>query len=236
MSEDGEQVLREAMDQLQGKEEAGIEFEPTMEEMLEEPTEEAVEEPTEEVAEKPEPKRSEFVETDDPKIQARINDLYKQVKGSDETNAVLRQENQRLADALDAVNQRLDGVAEKQTQAETNANINQLKAQLREARDLGDDDLVDRIQDQLDDVRLEAKLATQPKPEAPVQQQNYSQAEVQYMNAIAAETNTDGSLKRPWLQDNVQMQQAINIGAKLANEHYLRTGTPMSLPDMIAGS
>ncbi len=58
---------------------------------------------------KKEPRRSEFVPTEDPKVQERINDLYRQVKGSDSRNQMIIEHNRqleaRLAEYAEKVNQ-----------------------------------------------------------------------------------------------------------------------------------
>src|SRR3954469_23045466 len=47
-----------------------------------------------------EPRRSEFVQTDDPKVIERINDLYGQVKKSDARNQAILDYNRKMEDKL----------------------------------------------------------------------------------------------------------------------------------------
>jgi hypothetical protein len=158
-----------------------------------------------------EPRRSEFVKTDDPKVLERINDLYGQVKKSDARNQMIIEHNKqleaRLAEYADKVNK-----IERSTQDTVINKVEaDLKQALRAAREEGDYDNVDEIENKLLDIRLERRLAEKiPPKETPKfqqvspQQQQYEQQLINnatYIENLALEKNQQGNLLRPYLYD-----------------------------------
>lgn len=161
-----------------------------------------------------EPRRSEFVKTDDPKVIERINDLYGQVKKSDARNQMIiehnRQLEQRLAEYVEKV-----GKLERTTNDNATNKIEaDLKQALRIAREDGDLDKVDEIETRLFDIRVEKRLAeripvTEEKVTKPQQQPQAvpTAADQQlvhnaaYIENLALEKDTNGNLLRPYLYD-----------------------------------
>lgn len=157
---------------------------------------------------KKEPRRSEFVETDDPKIKERINDLYRQVKGADSRNQMIIEHNrlmeQKLAEYEEKVNQ-----LEKQTKIEiTNKVETELKTRLRVAREEHDLDTIEQIEDKLQglrDEKLKSSLAPLPLKSTPnPAQKEFDQRMVHnaaYLQNLSEEKDAVGNLKRPYLYD-----------------------------------
>lgn len=154
----------------------------------------------------------EYVPVDDPAIQKRINNLYKQVKMSDSRNQMKDEMLEKAMQRIEELESRFAKTDE--AQAET-----LLMERLREARDEGDDDSYDKIQQELIDFRankiIEQKLAKQQKQ--PIV--NYD-AEAKYVTEMAMETLPNGDLARPWLHpDHPKYNDVIGRAAQLAVEY-----------------
>jgi len=154
-----------------------------------------------------EPRRSEFVHTDDPKIKERIDDLYGQAKKSDARNQMLIDHNKLIEQKLEEYKQKLESF-EQQTKASAVDKVeSELKAQLRAAREENDYDAIDSIEDKLLDLRLEKRIAsTQPEPKpAPKVDPQQQQFEAQYirnaayLEIIAQEKDANGKPLRGYL-------------------------------------
>lgn len=166
-------------------------------------------------SEKKEPHRTEFVETDNPKIQERINDLYGQAKKSDSKNQMLLQQNEQLTDQLQKVFDELEQIKKNNKDTESSKVENDIKQQLKSARENDDFDSIQTLEDQLLDLRLEkrleSKLETKDKnsnianePQLTPEQQQYQQQLIHnatYIESLAQEKDTQGNLKRPYLYD-----------------------------------
>lgn len=159
-----------------------------------------------------EPRRSEYVKTDDPKIQERINDLYGQVKKSDAAKAMIIEHNRLMEQKLAEYQERLEKFEKGNKDAASNKVEAELKAQLRIAREENDFDTIDAIEDKLLDLRMEKRLAdklpVQEKPKAPPQvDPRQQQFEAQYLRnaayleVIAQEKDAKGRPVRSYLFD-----------------------------------
>lgn len=180
---------------------------------IKEPRVEVIPEPDDDVdveieAPKKEPRRSEFVKTDDPKVMDRINDLYGQVKKSDAAKQMLAEHNrimeEKLAEYVDKVNK-----LERNTKDSASDKIEtELKAKLRTAREEHDLDTIEQIEDKLLDLRLEKRIAPKAIEQAtskqnPVQQQVDQRLvhNALYIENVSNEKDAQGNLVRPYLFD-----------------------------------
>lgn len=154
-----------------------------------------------------EPRRSEFVQTDDPKVQERINDLYRQVKGSDARNQMIIEHNRVMEQKLAEYADKLTKFEQVTKETATSRVESELKAQLRMAREEGDFDTAETIEDKLLDLRVEKRLVDKLPPEKPkvnpVQQQFDQQFlnNARYLEFLGNEKDPHGNPVRPYLLD-----------------------------------
>lgn len=176
---------------------------------------------------KPEKRRSEFVETDDPKVIERINDLYGQVKKSDARNQMILDHNRLMEEKLSEYQNKLAEL-ENNTKARASDQVeNELKVKLRQAREEHDLDTIEQIEDRLLDLRLEKRLASttpQAKPATqsnPVQQQLDQQFvhTATYVQHLSNEKDERGNLIRPYLFDwHPDNHKAIQLWKSIPQE------------------
>lgn len=159
-----------------------------------------------------EPRRSEFVKTDDPKVIERINDLYGQVKKSDARNQMILEQNRQLEERLAEYAEKINQIERSNNDRETSKLESDIKEQLRLAREENDYNAIDQLEDKLLDIRLQKRIekvapVAQQKPQKPPispQQQQYEQQIINnaaYIENLAFEKDTQGNLKRPYLYD-----------------------------------
>ena len=205
---EAEDKLAGAIDQFKrgdSKEDVAVEIEPEKEELVSV----EVEEQGQQEPEQPKrPRRSDFVETDDPKVLERINDLYGQVKKSDSRNQMLIEHNRQLEEKLSQHINRLNSFEDDYKSSESNRVEQELKTQLKEAREEGDNDLAYDIEDKLLSLRLERRVGERMQPKEPenqqAQQPQVDQQTLRDMNYIASlseEKDSSGNQVRPWLMD-----------------------------------
>lgn len=176
-----------------------------------------------------EPRRSEFVKTDDPKVIERINDLYGQVKKSDARNQMIVEHNLAMERALFEAKGEIDRI--KQTTKDTASDKveSDLKAALRVAREEGDYNTVESIEDKLLDLKMERRLADKipkqeivaPKTSHPVNQELEKQLvhNAHYIENLATEKDSQGNLVRPYLYDwHPDNQKAVEMFNSIPKE------------------
>ena len=156
-----------------------------------------------------EPRRSEFVKTDDPKVIERINDLYGQVKKSDARNQMLVEHNRLIEERFAEYQDKLSKFEQTTKNTASDKVESELKTQLRAAREDNDFDAIEKIEDKLLDLRLEKRLENKlPKqeekviPKADPQQQQFEAQYLRnaaYLEVIAQEKDAKGRLVRSYL-------------------------------------
>lgn len=186
----------------------------------------------------------EFVEVESPQIQKKINYLYKQVKSGGEVNALLRNELQKLTNALVQKEVNEKTLAKKLFDIENRFNkqdedtiLSDLRQKYRIALEDGNYDDAQKINEKILDFKTEQKLnavignqKVAEEQDKPKTQQIYSDPQdVTDANNLTSEKSEDGSLLRPWLQPNhPQFQDVVDIVAAISNE-YIRKGQKPSL-------
>jgi hypothetical protein len=159
--------------------------------------------------EKKEPRRSEFVETDDPKVLERINDLYRQVKGSDARNQMILDHNKLMEDKLAEYQEKLSKFEQTTKNTASDRVESELKTALRNAREESDFERVQDIEDKLFELRLEKRISDKlpaqeqknPSKTNPQQQQFDAQylRNAAYLEVIAQEKDAKGRPVRSYL-------------------------------------
>jgi len=224
-------------------------FEEVKEEVKEEKRE-TLKLPVKEEAEKESFDPREFVDVNDPQVQKKINYLYKQVKTSDESNNLLKDELLRLTSTLEEkgkneeiLARKLFAIENRFSKQDEETTLTQLRSQYNEAIGNYDYESAARINEKLVDFKTEIKLAevlnqqqvqNNPKPKA-VANQEYSPQEVAEANRIVLEKNDDGSLVRPWLQKGDPREaDAIDLAAAVSNKFIRQTGKRPSLSTVMS--
>lgn len=176
-----------------------------------------------------EPRRSEFVKTDDPKIIERINDLYGQTKKSDARNQMLAEHNKQIEDRLAEAVEKLNKLERNTQDTASNKVEAELKAALRAAREDNDFDTMETIEDKLLDLRMEKRLADKlpiqekviQKAPNPANQEFETQLvhNAHYIENLATEKDTQGNLVRPYLYDwHPDNQKAVEMFNSIPKE------------------
>ena len=174
-----------------------------------------------------EPRRTEFVKTDDPKVIERINDLYGQAKKSDARNQMLVEHNRQLEEKFAEYQERLNKFEQANKNSASDKVETELKAQKRTAMEDGDYDKAEQIEDKLRDLWLSRnvadKLAPQEKvtPKAQPQEQFDQQYvnNAKYLEFLAAEKDSQGNKVRPYLEDwHPDNQKAVDLFLNIPKE------------------
>lgn len=177
--------------------------------------------------------KGKFVKTEDPEVQKRINELWRKSKESEEDNQKLAKHSKDLEDALETVLQKLEKIESRQHKNDSQVAISRVRAQIKEAREMGDIDLEMQLEDQLLDLRDEERRLTQEKKKATAEKEQikseirkekesppaYTDGESQYINSLAEEKDEEGNLLRPWLKaGDKNFKKATELGGMIAIE------------------
>lgn len=174
---------------------------------IKEPKVEIIPEPDDEVevevTQKKEPRRSEFVQTDDPKVIERINDLYGQVKKSDAAKQMILEHNRTMEQKLSEYAEKLEKFERATKDSASDKVESELKTRLRTAREEHDLDTIEQIEDKLLDLRMEKRIAGIPKavPTAAPQLDQRIVHNAMYIENVSNEKDAQGNLVRPYLFD-----------------------------------
>lgn len=157
----------------------------------------------------------ERVEISDPKVQKKVNHLYKQVKMSDDRNRF-------QMDMLEKAMEKITELESRFSQTDVAEAERILKGRLKEARDNGDDEAETKIMDEIISFKVDSKLRDkepkQEKPKAPAAME--IDPDVEYVVSWANETDDTGTLKRPWISaDHPRHKQALKLAAIYATEY-----------------
>lgn len=175
-----------------------------------------------------EPRRSEFVKTDDPKVMDRINDLYGQVKQSDKRNQMILEHNKMLEDKLAEYAEKANKIERQSRDTASDKVEGELKARLRTAREEHDLDTIEQIEDKLLDLRLERRISDKiQKQETPVIRQSPAQQQFEkqlvhnaaYIENLSQERDQQGNLLRPYLYDwHPDNKKAVELFTSIPRE------------------
>lgn len=191
-----------------------------------------IDEPQQPEPPKKEPRRSEFVQTDDPKVLERINDLYGQVKKSDAAKQMILEHNKQLEQKLSEYMNKVNNLERTTREEIDNKAELELKRALRIAREDNDFDAISEIEDKLLDLRIERKQLQKQVSETKVipqkqqeldpqrQQQLYQQKmSEEYLTYVATEKDSNGNLIRPYLHDwHPEVNRAMELFATVPKE------------------
>ncbi len=160
-----------------------------------------------------EEKNQDWVEVDDPKVQARLDNLYKQTKKSDARNAMLTDMLVRQQKILDEQQQFISQFKQNEEKKSAAQAEQALVERVRLARDEGDDDAYDRALTELIEYRVQTKGAEKTPAPMPDEQK---QKDAQTYYSLAQEKDETGNYKRPWLyEEHPDHKKAISKGIEL---------------------
>jgi len=174
--------------------------------------------------------------------QKRFNNLYKQVKMGDEKNDALRAENAKLVKHFEGALDRIDAIESKGTETEYTSAMDRLKDDRKVARDEGDEDKIDEINDSIADLKAEQTLKKEEKrdnsisltPEPPPQSGiNLTAEESNHFNNKMWESNADGDLTRPWLHEGDDKYNDCLVETQKIMDEFAADDKPLSIPVMI---
>lgn len=158
-----------------------------------------------------------------PEIQRQFNKIYKEVKSVKERNSFLEAHSVKLTDALVRIQ------SEGKDTANKNA-IDNIKQQIKTARELGDEDAVAAHQEKLTELMVEAKLEKKlPKPEVKAPQKeegtsyNLGPSEERQIGRWLDEVDDEDEPLRPWARDPKHPKAAAAaeyLADVLADEQY----------------
>lgn len=159
------------------------------------------------------------VDFDKPEQQRKFNDVYKQMKMSDQRNKFLTDINTKLM-------AKLEGIESRFAQTDTAEAERTLEARLKEARDNGDDVQEAKIWKEIIDFRVESKLSAVTKKPETVAQADISDPLVQDVIYYATETDDKGQILRPWIADvtHPQHKQAMSLAGFIATKVNAEVG------------
>lgn len=154
-----------------------------------------------------------------PAAQKRFDRLYRQVKAQDEKLMLQGQHLQLLTGKLSKAEQAVNDERGRDA-------MERLRTQIKDARETGDEDKVEKLREQLGEVQAEIAInkrvqAAAPKPPAQPPESGpipMSKTDVVTVRKWSDEVDGDGNFKRPWTQDgHSKVDDASDYLAQLVN-------------------
>jgi hypothetical protein len=163
--------------------------------------------------------------------QERLNYLYGQVKHSEREKREMKQILSDQSRLISELSQGQQAVVNHLQEKNFTDNESSIRLQMRTAWDKGDNDTYFALQDKLDEIRIDKKLAARTKPQESQQPKNavnyaqtaqgtgeLTQAEFDATDAWQNERDESGGLVRPWaFGDNANHQAALREAAAIFN-------------------
>lgn len=203
-------------------------------------SEEAPEEPKREILKLPE-KENKRVETDEPEVQKRINELYKNEKKASERAMLLEDELRRIADNAERreafLVEELQKIQTRYTKEDDETALSGLRQQYNEAIQNFDYIEAAKINEKIVDFKTEQKINAVLKEKTAENNQRQQQVKKAPVYSdpqdeadairFQSEKASDGSLARPWLHPNhPQFQDVIDLMAAESNRFIRKNQRP----------
>jgi len=153
-------------------------------------TQETVEDPSQEEGFDP----RKHVEFSTPDQQKKFNDVYKQMRMSDNRNKMLTSMLEKAVGEIDELKARFS-----QTDHAEAERI--LNTRLKEARDAGDETKADQIMQEIIDFRVKGEVQKLQPKDQPKLEDVENSPDVMAVVSYAQETDNSGNLLRPWISD-----------------------------------
>ncbi len=169
---------------------------------------------------------NERVEITDPKVQAKLNNLYKQTKMSDARNKLMLDANKQLLEKVNELEKRFS-----QTDHAEAERI--LTSRLREARAEGDEEKELKILNELVDFRADSKINQRVAKQKPTAEPIQADPEVRYVLELAEEVDDAGAPVRPWLNAQNPQYRSAAIQAEIIGQRMLAETGEIDIPTVM---
>lgn len=160
------------------------------------------------------PKKDEWVELN-PDAQRKFDNMYKQVKMSDQRNKFLMEANEKALKRIEELENRFKDTD--QAQAE-----NIILQRIQEARDNGDTQAELKLISELTDFKAEQKIKGIKQPEKkqePAVDYGLPEEDIDYLKDVVFEKDASGNYIRPWLHEgNPRYQTTLRQSAIISAE------------------
>lgn len=183
-------------------------------------------ETAEEAEEEKEFDPKERVEITDPKVQAKLNNLYKQTKMSDARNKLMLDANMQLLSKVEELEKRFS-----QTDHAEAERI--LTSRLKEARAEGDEEKELKILNELVDYRADAKINQRVAKQKPTAEPIQADPEVRYVLELAEEKDDSGQVMRPWLNQSHPQFKSATIQAEMIGQRLFAENGEIDIPTVM---
>jgi len=185
-------------------------------------------------------KKEKFVETDNPEVQQRINELYKKTKISEEQNSLLKDELMRMTEGFETREMQLQNqlreLQNRYIEDDTNKTLTDLRKQYQDAISNFEYDKAQEINEKILDFKTEIKyndflnkIQQQPKQvNKPVKQEFYNNPnDAVEANKLVFEKNENNEFVRPWLQENhPEFNNVVDMMAAISNKYIRKNERP----------
>lgn len=168
----------------------------------------------------------ERVEFTTPEQQKKFNDVYKQMKMSDNRNKL-------LSDALKEQDARLTEFEKRFNQTDHAEAERILTNRLKEARAEGDEEKEIKILNELVDFRADSKINQRVAKQKPTAEPIQADPEVRYVLELAEEKDATGNLVRPWLDASNPQYRSAAIQAEIIGQRMLAETGEIDIPSVM---
>lgn len=160
-----------------------------------------------------------------PEQQARVDKLWGEMKEAKQTTRLMEAELRNAHAALAKQEETLNKLQSGFTKNESEKAINTIKAQIKEARDMGDDELEEHLNDQLLDLKLEAKSQKKETKKSEKEDRLFDDRDLMVVQRYANEIDDEGNFKNPYLHNshprfNEAVQKAQHVSSYWASQGY----------------
>ena len=184
-------------------------------------------------------KKEKFVETDNPEVQQRINELYKKTKISEEQNSLLKDELMRMTEGFETREMQLQNqlreLQNRYIEDDRNKTLTDLRNQYTEAVSELNLEEAQKINEKILDFKYEAKyndffnkIQQQQQVSKPVKQEFYNNPnDAVEANKLVFEKNENNEFVRPWLQENhPEFNNVVDMMAAISNKYIRKNERP----------
>jgi hypothetical protein len=166
----------------------------------------------EKAKEQPVKQKEDYVEIEDPKVQARLNDIYKQMKQA-------KEEKEKLANELKEFKEKVNVLHTKDQRAKEEDAENLIRQKIKEAKDSGDEDAEIRAFEELIEYKKSKEQNLQEKTPQKVNEESQDR-QAYIVKRYMDETTEAGEPVRPWLyNDHPEHKKACGLAAELAMDY-----------------
>lgn len=166
----------------------------------------------EKAKEPPAKQKEDYVEINDPKVQARLNDIYKQMKQA-------KEEKEKLANELKEFKEKVNVLHIKDQKAKEEEAENLIRQKIKEAKESGDEDAEIRAFEELIEYKKSKEENLQEKIPQKVNETEHDR-QAYIVKKYMEETTETGEPVRPWLyNDHPDHKKVVGLAAEIAMDY-----------------